>query len=301
MSYFIFDMDETLAELYSVYYFIASLRVSEILKEVGEEMSHVLEKQLKKAYKLFVLNILLEELSPTPLGILRPGILNIMKQIQELQKLGKVQNVVIYSNNGHLQSLEFIRDLIHKYLETDNLIKDCIHWNHFMRIDETQDKSSNITKTWNTLKNILVMGHCQASDALEAKDVYFFDDQEHIDLEHNLGANYYKVPPYSFKTSFDRIAEIYKKSLRNVDLPEYIYLISDVFDIQQSKSLDHILQEFKGRTGPTQDTLPPAPDKGIDIMLDAIVKVTTTGGKRQRTKTKKRKTVKKFETKSKHK
>jgi hypothetical protein len=302
MSYFIFDMDETLAELYSVYFFIASLRVSEIVREYDDEMPLLLEKQLKKAYKLFVLNILLEELSPTPLGILRPGILNIMKQIQELQKLGKVQNVVIYSNNGHLQSLEFIRDLIHKYLETDNLIKDCIHWGHFMRIEETQDKSNTITKTWNTLKNILVMGNCQASEKLEAKDVYFFDDQEHIDLEHNLGANYYKVPPYSFKTSFDRIAEIYKKSLKNVDLPEYINLISDVFDIQQSKSLDDILQEFKGRTGPTQDTLPPGPDKGIDIMLQAIVKLTTSsGGKRLKAKTKKHKTLKKIETKPKRK
>ena len=301
MSYFIFDMDETLAELYSVYYFIASLRVSEIVKEYDNEIPPVIEKQLKKAYKLFVLNILLEELSPTPLGILRPGILNIMKQLQELQKQGKIQNVVIYSNNGHLQSLEFIRDLIHKYLETDNLIKDCIHWEHFMRIEETQDKSNTITKTWSTLKDILVMGYCQASEALEQKDVYFFDDQNHIDLQNNLGANYYKVPPYSFKASFDRIAEIYKKSLKKVDLEDYVHLISKVFDIQQSKSLDDILQEFKGRKGPTQDNLPPGPDKGIDIMLEAIVKLTATGGKRQRARTKKQRTLKKIETKSKRK
>lgn len=301
MSYFIFDMDETLAELYSVYYFIASLRVSEIVKEYDNEIPPVIEKQLKKAYKLFVLNILLEELSPTPLGILRPGILNIMKQLQELQKQGKIQNVVIYSNNGHLQSLEFIRDLIHKYLETDNLIKDCIHWEHFMRIEETQDKSNTITKTWSTLKDILVMGYCQASEALEQKDVYFFDDQNHIDLQNNLGANYYKVPPYSFKASFDRIAEIYKKSLKKVDLEDYVHLISKVFDIQQSKSLDDILQEFKGRNGPTQDNLPPGPDKGIDIMLEAIVKLTATGGKRQRARTKKQRTLKKIETKSKRK
>ena len=301
MSYFIFDMDETLAELHTVFYFIASLRVSRELDN-DEELTPFLEKQLKKAYKAFVLNVLLEELSPTPLGILRPGILNIMKQLYDLQKQGKIQNVAIYSNNGHLQSLEFIRDLIHRYLKSDSLIKDCIHWDHFMRIEETQDKSNTVTKTWSTLKNILVMGHCQASEGLEQKDVYFFDDQEHIDLHKNLGTNYYKVPPYTFNASFDRIAEIYKKSLKNVDLLEYVHLISDVFDIQQSKSLDDILQEFKKRSGPTHDNLPPGPDRGIDMMLEAIVKLTTSsGGKRLRAKTKKQRTLKKIETKSKRK
>ena len=39
-------MDETLAELYSVYYFIASLRVSEIVKEYDNEIPPVIEKQL---------------------------------------------------------------------------------------------------------------------------------------------------------------------------------------------------------------------------------------------------------------
>ncbi len=293
MSYFIFDMDETLAELASVYYFIASLRVSDILREEGEDISPALEKKLKKAYKSFVINILLEEISTVPLGILRPGILNIMRQLYELQKTGKVAHVVIYSNNGHLQSLEFIRDLIHTYLETDNLIVDCIHWNHFMREEETRSLEQP-TKTWNVLKNILVNSHCQAPAALQQKDVFFFDDLDHIDLQKNLGSNYYKVPAYNYKTPFDRIAEIYKKSLRNVDLDEYIRVISDTFNIYNSKTIDDILQEFKKRTGPTEDILPPGPDKGIDMMLKAILKVKAgvTGGsirKRQKSKTKKRK------------
>lgn len=272
MSYFIFDMDETLAELYSVYYFIASLRISDILREEDEELPPSLERQLKKAYKLFVLNVLIEELSPKPLGILRPGILTIMKQLYELQRKGKVAHVVIYSNNGHLQSLEFIRDLIHKYLGTNDLIKDCIHWNHFMRLEETRSLNEP-TKTWNILKNILVMGHCQASHTLQQKDVFFFDDLDHTDLQKNLGANYYKVPPYNFKTSFDRIAEIYKKSLINVDLNEYSMIIEDEFSIKPSNSLDTILEVFKERTGPTQEGLPPLPDKGIDMMLQAIIKI----------------------------
>lgn len=315
MSYFIFDMDETLAELYSVYYFVASLRVSEILREEGNEISPSLEKQLKKDYKQFVKGILLEEISLSPLGILRPGILNIMKQLYELQKTGKVAHVVIYSNNQHLQSLEFIKDLIHTYLGTNDLIRDCIHWNHFMRLEETKSLDQP-TKTWNILKNILVMSHCQAPHTLQQKDVFFFDDLNHTDLQKNLGTNYYKVQAYNFKASFDRIAEIYKKSLENVDLNEYIRLISDEFSIKHVNSLDTIIEEFKKRTGPTDDILPPGPDSGIDMMLKAIVKVSNvtgtktknqkitkpvskpkitqpliSGGNRQRSKTKKRKAI----------
>jgi hypothetical protein len=108
------------------------------------------------------------------------------------------------------------------------------------------------------------------------------------------------VPPYTFKASFDRIAEIYKKSLKSVDLEEYIQLVSDVFDIQ-GNTLDDILKAFKERIDSTQDNLPPSPDKGIDMILEAILKLTTTGGKRPRAKTKKQRTLKKIETKSKQK
>jgi hypothetical protein len=290
MTYFIFDMDETLAELHTVYYFIANLKVAEIFREYGDEMPITLEKSLKKAYRLFVINILIEELSSNPLGILRPGILNIMKQLYDLQRLGKIAHVAIYSNNGHLQSLEFIRDLIHKYLGTNDLIKDCIHWDHFMRIEETKSKYDQPTKTWNVLKNILVMGHCQASEALQQKDVYFFDDQDHTDLQRNLGTNYYKVPSYNFKASYDRIADIYKKCLKNVDMEEYNKVIADVFSIDSYNSLDTILNFFKERTGQTNNGVPPPPDRGIEIMLEAISKLNShSGGKRQRAKTKKRK------------
>ena len=75
MVYFIFDLDETLAELYSVYYFATSLKFE----------SGILESNLDKAYQYFVRDILLTEISNEPLGILRPGILGIMKKLKNLQ------------------------------------------------------------------------------------------------------------------------------------------------------------------------------------------------------------------------
>ena len=87
MYYFVFDMDETLAELYSVYYFIASLRLQETLEESSarNKMSipDTLKNQLRRAYSYFIRRVLAEEASDTPLGILRPGILDVMMELYQ--------------------------------------------------------------------------------------------------------------------------------------------------------------------------------------------------------------------------
>ena len=153
--YFVFDLDETLAEIYTVYYFVASL-------QTYPSISKSLTYTLKSYYKQFVKKILTEELNQ--LGILRPGILNIMKKLYKLYKAGKVKGVIIYSNNGHLYNLEFIRDLIHEYIGGE-LICECIHRYHHMR------KSEN--KIWDELKNILTEGKCKAKN-IKSHEVFFF-------------------------------------------------------------------------------------------------------------------------------
>lgn len=295
MSYFIFDMDETLAELYTMYYFVASLRLKETIEEDGKETAdHVpesLKSNLNKAYTLFVNEITKEEASSRPLGILRPGILHVMRRLYELQKAGKVKNVIIYSNNGHLQSLEFIRDLIHKYLGTNQLIKECIHWNHPMRDEERFMRPGAANKTWNVLKNIMVEGNCKASPEIQPTDVFFFDDLDHKDLQEKLGTNYFKVPGYNFKASFDRVAEIYKKSVTaaNVDIDIYMNYIIELFvDTTEDYSkirhetIDEIIDIFRGKTRGTSEGNPPGPDSGIEMMMEAIKRVGATGGKRRR-------------------
>ena len=295
--YFIFDMDETLAELYSVYYFIASLRLKETMeiinKDEANNIPESLNTSLNKAYNKFVEDVLSEETSYELLGILRPDILDIMKRLYNLQKKGLVKHVLIYSNNSHLQSLEFIRDLIHKHLGTNNLIGDCIHWNHHMRDEERIPGVAN--KTWNVIRNIMVNGLCNAPSDLRPDNVYFFDDLDHIDLQNALGNNYYKVPAYNFKASFDRIAEIYKKAIlsSDVDTNEFIEYIIDIFvstDEDYSKirdlSINGIIDVFRGKTRGTvgEGVMPPYPDEGIEMMMEAIKKVEgdRVGGKRRR-------------------
>jgi hypothetical protein len=296
-KYFIFDMDETLAELYSVYYFVSSLRLKETIEEdnkyVAENIPPALLNSLNKAYTIFVNDVLKEEKSSKPLGILRPGILNVMSKLYELQKAGKVKNIIIYSNNGHLESLEFIRDLIHEHLGTTQLIKECIHWNHPMRDEERHVRPGAANKTWNVIKNIMVNGNCKASPQVEPKDVYFFDDLDHIDLQEKLGNTYYKVPGYNFKASFDRLASIYSRALNDtrVNIEEFMDYIIDLyvdtsyeFLKAENESVESVIEIFRGKTSGTasDDVMPPGPDGGIAMMMEAIKRVGILGGKRRR-------------------
>jgi hypothetical protein len=304
MSYFIFDMDETLAELYSAYYFVASLRLKETYEEYSPNLAPYLStdllKNLKKSYRLFIKYVLNVEKSEFPLGILRPGILDVMTKLHDLQMRGVIKNVLIYSNNGHLQSLEFIRDLIHEHVGNNNLIKECIHWNHHMRDSERTTQPGAANKTWNVLKNIMVNGNCKAPSNLEPSQVFFFDDLNHKDLQENLGQNYYKVPAYNFRASFERIAQLYKNAIYegNVNIPQFSDLVFEVF-IEQSRVyyiydyeiLDDLLHMFREKTKGTAeiDVLPPPEDSGIEMMYTAISRLPVKGGKRRRVYTVKRK------------
>jgi len=284
MVYFIFDLDETLAELYSVYYFATSLQF-----ESGILESNLDKAALDKAYQYFVRDILLTEISNEPLGILRPGILGIMKKLKNLQKVGKIKNVLIYSNNGDIKSLELIKDLIHLYVG-GGLIKECIHRNHHMRENERVNAPHLINKTWNVLRNIMINGNTRAATNLVASDVYFFDDLDHPDLHKKLGMNYYKVPKYAYKASVNRIAEIYKNAIyraniKGAKLKKYVNIILDEYIINGSNtvtydtSINGVIQLLKDNTlgnelnNNTLSSLPPPPDIGILMMDHAINRV----------------------------
>lgn len=308
-KYFIFDMDETLAELYSVYYFIASLRLKETCitdMNICKNLSISLLKGLDKSYDTFVNKVLKEESSHNKLGILRPGILDVMKKLSDMQEQGIIENVVIYSNNGHLESLEFIRDLIHKYIDNNELIKECIHWNHPMRNDEILGKPGSANKTWNVLRNILTRGNCKASNSLLPNDIYFFDDLDHIDLMENLEGNYYQVPGYSFKASFSRLANIFRESIKEIsknDIDILKGILMQIFGDRNTDfnridtdNIDIILTLFRNKTRGTvgEIVIPPGPDSGIIMMNEAIDKVLVQrAGKRRKIRigTKKNKTM----------
>jgi len=290
MSYFVFDMDETIAELESVYYFIAALTSKS--KEIQYQSPHYankIEEQMNRAYPLFVKKVAKEERSSHPLGVLRPGILRIMEQLYQLKKAGKVLTVIIYSNNSHLESLYFIRDVIHAHLGTKRLITECIHWFHPMRnADKILYKNTNgsISKSWESLRDIMVNGSIKAPSAVEPNDVHFFDDLQHMDLQKQLRHHYHKVPPYEFKASFDRISVLFLEALKDakMEIDPFSYYLYDTYaddraikhlNPENLSMIEDVLDVFRYNTGQTASVLDlvPQPDEGIRIMQQAVDEV----------------------------
>ena len=298
MKYFVFDMDEAIAELYSVFYCITSLRLKETLQEDHPHLlsaySDSLDKEVSKAYRLFVKRVLREECSSKPLGILRPGVLQVMHSLYNLQKAKKVAHVVIYSNNGTLTCLEFIRDLIHEYLGTTTLIGECVHRTHPLRNEHETAKMGlhdKWDKTWASLRKVLIEGKCKAPSTLSVNDVYFFDDLDHKDLHHAIGNHYYQVPPYEFKASFERLADIYQTAVENVNMFQFAPFITMIYGTgftsdPFASSIQRIIQLFQASTERTakKDDLPQPykKDKGITMMKDAIHRVHRTIQKKTR-------------------
>lgn len=197
MAYFVFDLDETLGNFHTPYFFLEDLRNTK-----------------PEAYKNFVEAVAAVEDSGHPLGIIRPGILDVMRTLKQLKDRGAVKSLVIYSNNSYLPSLEFARDVIQQVVDDSTLFSDCIHWGYSGREIEhtipTREGSAN--KTWAVLTNLMINGPTAATE-LTPDRLYFFDDQEHM-LEKKLPEGHtVRMMEYPFKASATRVGHIYKDAV----------------------------------------------------------------------------------------
>lgn len=222
---------------------------------VDEDRSHLLyipksfHQTLEKAYRFFVQAVLQAEKGPKPLGLLRPGILGVMKELQQLKEEGIIGGLVIYSNNPHLYHLEFVADLIHEHVKSKRLIRKCIHLHHELRQKERYLHTRLIHKTWEGVKYSLIHG-IQASANLSPEDVYFFDDLDHIDLQSILGDHYIKVPAYTHHASFEHLAELYRKAIVDAGVDEklFVTLVCDLLHLRiprylsEEPTIDELIQ-----------------------------------------------------------
>jgi hypothetical protein len=128
----------------------------------------------------------------------------------------------------------------------------------------------------------LVHGACNAFQSISPKDVYFFDDLQHTDLQMNLAEQYYCVPSYRFHASFYRLSEIYANAINEAKVDTNMLLInvidilevggrSDVTTMLNTNVYDIIfLFEKKIEHTAAPSDLPPPKDSGYRMMMDAI-------------------------------
>lgn len=302
MRYVAFDLDQTLADVTSVHLFLLSLTMRYYLEEHKPYMVAYfpadLEEQLKRAYELFVTRVAAIEMSAHPLGIIRPGILRIMRQIHKMKST--IKDVIIYSNNRYLPSLVFVQDIIHRAIGHP-IIGPCIHWHHPCRVSDHETQPS-ITKSWGTLKAILIDRGAPLD--LSPDRVLFFDDQDHSNLQSALQTNYYKVPIYQTRNEFDRIAAIYTRCLEEAKVNTYyVYLyIAEVMDEKSTPAdpsrfvisdLIHLIRKGSEHSYPTERSY----DHGIRIMRhalqDTMIQDQVLRGEKRRTHRNHRHTIKK--------
>lgn len=98
-------------------------------KQAGVDPSPGLKAKLDAAYKLYIESIAEAEKLGS-LGIFRTGIVQIFDILSQLQQVGKIRKIAIYSNNGHLFNLELARDVLQIITQNNGLFCELIHWGH---------------------------------------------------------------------------------------------------------------------------------------------------------------------------
>ena len=288
MVYYVFDLDNTIGDFYSTFFLVSDLR-SDTISEHRQIMLKPPEEiipNIRKAYKYFVHQIALREKSDKPIGLLRPGIIDIMKEINLQKFTGICKGVILYSNNGNLETLEFARDIIHDILQTHTLILDCVHLHHPYRKKEVRKINENTSpKKWSTIQKILTEGKCKAVNP-KPEEVIFFDDAMHPDIVLHLNLNYITFRPYVFKPSFDYFADLYLKALEHADIKHvkrdvkasenyviylaYLGIISET----NAETIENHIDAYRCTTPDTMplDTTPPNDKYGTELMYKRVMR-----------------------------
>jgi hypothetical protein len=316
MPYFVFDLDETLGNLHTPFYFLYDLQrtntrsPNEQTKRITIAPPPELVPYIHTAYTTFVHLVAQQEQTHNPLGIIRPGMIQVFQQLAAMKEEGLCEGVVIYSNNGALSNLHFARDVLHTAIGMNDLICDCIHWHHPFRQEEYTKplQEGGADKTWKVFQDILTKGACQApAERVIPSNCYFFDDQAHTDLETVLGDHYIHMNEYPYLASFSRVANLYLESLRAAGLTkdsrllyDYIHFCAQSYPNTRAynpkRTLGRHIQILRQLTGTTSMVHAPPPDESVQMILELLPTViaeplpsSQTGGKKQRATRKKHK------------
>jgi hypothetical protein len=220
MVYLAFDLDGTLGDFMILWKIICGLRQESFFSRqpylIAQKPHNEFEWELSIAYFEFIKSIAQAELSDKPLGIFRPGIFRLMKKVIEMKRSGFCKGVILYTNNGSLSLVEFIRDVFTVALGS-NVFDDVLHYYHPIRIFDALGKPSP-RKTWVELHKLLTHSACKAPKSVKPEQVLFFDDQYHQDLMDKLKTNYHKVPEYIYNPPTAKVVGLYHQALKKSDI-----------------------------------------------------------------------------------
>ena len=172
-----FDMDECLAQLGTLYFFLVGLP-EKAKKEVVKELAASEQKG--------------------ETWILRPSFRKLFPMLIDALKSEAITGIFLYSNNGSHEMVEFTRDLINAVAGYDIILGEMSAEKPVKR--EGRDLS----------KNLEFLQEYVSSD-ITRENLLFFDDTPDHSLAYQLGDNYIRVTPYNNQLPVKKLQEIFQK------------------------------------------------------------------------------------------
>lgn len=296
MSYLAFDMDGTLGSFTILKRLLCIFNQPAFFIKTPEKAAkpdEALNRIIGVSYSNFVRRILEQEQSERPLGLFRPGIFDLFKQIHKLRQEGAIKGVIIYSNNQTESLVNFVKDVIN--IATGSGVIDACFFRFSRSRLPINVRIANPEKTWAEIIQLL-----GSPEGLAPKDVIFFDDLVHADLKKNLGANYINVEEYIHNPPLIEVLEVYRKALIEdnkdfaVNEKEILsYIKSCSYDAEMASFNDYLTAILSAKatgnykrkgTGP----IPINDKRSSKYMLASLNAILKKGGGRKARKTRRR-------------
>lgn len=197
MAFIGFDLDETLGSFTPLHNHILFLTPENVYKNLlpGRQPfvpSDSLRRKLQIGLRSFADCLASKD---SELGILRKGILSIMRRLAEAKANGFVKAVSIYSNNGNLGLLLLASAMIEHAIGVPGFFCTHIDWYNPLRSKEiTPGRPGAAMKTAAVLRKAFVDPRCAGVQSLAdvpLESLYFFDDIEHPYLKPIIGSDHY--------------------------------------------------------------------------------------------------------------
>ncbi len=222
-----------MGDVYMFFIFPESLYRGQLKGRRPFPPSDELKELLTKFLNTFA--ICLAEKEPG-LGLLRPGIKEIMKRIAQAKLEGQVNNVAIYSNNGNLGLLLLAAKMIEHLIGKPDFFCNHVDWYNPMRSGEiVVGNPGAATKSVAVLKQIFADSKCGSAKDIDNNNLLFFDDLVHTNIKDAIGpTRYFNVNPYKQDASYDILTECFQDSMERSGIKEsseYLEYIAPILSV----------------------------------------------------------------------